>query len=105
MRYNRQQLKQDIKSNIQVTRAIKARMHEPFQPHFTWQDRRDLGKLKDQATTLHACAAHLRHKIHLSNWLPSEGPRRPMSMEEQQDLIKESLSKYIIVEQAAEVAA
>ena len=112
MRYNRQQLKQDIKDKNRLIKGIKARMHEPFQPHFSWQDRKDLVSFKTSSTILHACAAHLRGKIHLSNWQPPKKDgdmgvrlaRRPMTMEEQFDMIKATLELYAIQESPAEAA-
>jgi hypothetical protein len=101
MPWNRKLLKQDIANDARNLKTLKAKMHEPYQPHFGWQERRDLADLKRRATVHHAAAAHLNNKIHLSNWQPEEGDKRPMTREEQQELIKKILPQYFIQETVA----
>lgn len=104
--WNKKLLKQDIQNDTRILRELKKLMHEPYQPRFGWQERRDLADAKRRATIHHACAASMRGKIHLTNWQPKEGPRRPMTAEEQRALIEKVLPQYIIHEPTpAEAAA
>lgn len=112
MRYDRRKLKQDIKEGNRVIKEIKGCRSEPLQPRFGSQEAKTLNRCKATATVLHACAAHLRGKIHLTNWRPPKKggdvgfrpARRPMTMEEQFDMIKATLEIYAIQESPAEAA-
>lgn len=99
--WNKTLLKQDIKNDTRILRQLKELRSESHQPRFGWQARRDLADAKRRATIHHACAASMRGKIHLTNWQPKEGPRRPMTAEEQRALIEKVLSQYVLPDPVA----
>ena len=71
-----------------------------YQP--TTRDHRKVFDMKQTATILCAIMAHSRGRIHLTKYrprkVPPSTPLRPMTMEEQAELIKEVLPVYLLVE-------
>lgn len=104
MRWNYAKLKNDIRLDTICIREMKAKQRKALQPN--WNHGLDdwtLAKLKRYATIRCCIAAHLNHKIHLSNYKPKkETALRPMTPLEQFELIKGQLKDYAIQEQVQE---
>lgn len=107
MRIDRMKLRAHIHETIAKIKSLKEKRHESGQPNYGWRQMRDLDVLKDLATRQYALMAGSRNRIHLSNWQPAEGPRRPMTKEEQTKMYDYILKDYLLPEPAvvAEPAA